>query len=181
MKRFQLLWLMVTLVVMTGLASDQTKETEKGKAAKVNLTILPKAVLTAFKTAYPNAVIKGTSKEIEKDVTYFEVESVDGKLDRDILYTVDGKAAEIEETVLPQDLPAVVLQALIKQFTSYKIVKAEALTKGDQKLFEMLIQVAGKKIEVTSDSNGKISKKPVGATKKEKDRTSSEKSQFAVL
>jgi len=73
---------------------DEEKE-EAGENKAPDLKILPAAVLDAFKTAYPKAVIKGTSKETEKGVTYYEIESVDGKLNRDLLYTADGKAAEI--------------------------------------------------------------------------------------
>jgi hypothetical protein len=134
----------------------ETEEEEEAKPAAADLRILPPAVLNAFKTAYPNAVIKGTSKETEKGVTYYEVESVDGKLNRDLLYTADGKAAEIEEAIAASDLPAVVQQTLAKEYPGAKILKAERLTKGDQKLFELRIQFKDKKMGVTIDPNGNI-------------------------
>jgi uncharacterized membrane protein YkoI len=135
---------------------EESEESAKNKAP--DLKILPAAVLNAFKTAYPKAVIKGTSKETEKGVTYYEVESVDGKLNRDLLYTADGKAAEIEEAVAPESLPAAVQQALTKAYPGCKILKAEALTKGPEKMFELQIQVNGKKQGVTIDPSGKIIK-----------------------
>ncbi len=136
--------------------AEEEEEAEESKGAALDLKILPPAVLSAFKTSYPNAVIKGTSKETEKGITYYEVESVDGKLNRDLLYTADGKAAEIEEAILPERLPAAVQQALAKAYPGSKILKAEALTKGDQKLFELKIQVQDKKKGVTIDPSGKI-------------------------
>jgi len=135
---------------------EEKEEAEEAKPAAVDLKILPPAVLNAFKTAYPHAVIKGTSKETEKGVTYYEVESVDGKMNRDLLYTADGKAAEIEETIAPGALPAAVTQALAKAYPGYKILKAEDMTKDGQKLFELQIQVKDKKIGVTIDPAGKI-------------------------
>jgi uncharacterized membrane protein YkoI len=136
--------------------AEEAEEAENNHPAAADLKILPPAVLSAFKSSYPNAVIKGTSKETEKGITYYEVESVDGKLNRDLLYTADGKAAEIEEAVLPESLPPAVQQALAKAYPGFKILKAEALTKGDQKLFELKIQVQDKKKGVTIDPSGKI-------------------------
>ena len=148
--------------------AGEKEEAAEGKEAVVDLKILPPAVLTAFKTAYPNAVIRGTSKETEKGVTYYEVESVDGKLNRDLLYTADGKAAEIEEAILPADLPAIVQQTLAKEYPGCKIIKAETLTKGDVKQFELSIQVKDTKMGVTIDPTGKIVEKSGGEGKTEK-------------
>jgi hypothetical protein len=136
--------------------AEEKEETEEAKPAAVDMKILPPAVISAFNTAYPKAVIKGTSKEIEKGVTYYEIESVDGKMNRDLLYTADGKAVEIEEAVVPGALPAAVTQALAKAYPGYKILKAEDLVKAGQKYFELLIQVKDKKFGVTIDPAGKI-------------------------
>jgi uncharacterized membrane protein YkoI len=128
--------------------------------------VLPEAVLSAFKIAYPKAEIKTVSRETDKGVTYYEVESVDGKQQRDILYAVDGKAAEIEETLDPATLPEVVAQTLSKKFPGAKVLKAEALTKDGQKSFEVQIRLQGKKKEVVIDASGKIVEKPAGEEKK---------------
>jgi hypothetical protein len=112
--------------------------------------------LNAFRTAYPKAVIKGASKETEKGVTYYEIESVDGKMNRDLLYTADGKAVEVEESIAPGALPPAVLQALAKAYPGYKILKAEDLLKDGKKLFELQIQVHDKKLAVTIEPGGKI-------------------------
>jgi hypothetical protein len=140
-------------------AEEKEEAEEAGEAkvaAAVDLKILPPAVLDAFKKAYPKAVIRGTSKETEKGVTYYEVESVDGKMNRDLLYTADGKAVEVEEAIVPGALPAAVIKALDKAYPGYKILKAEDMLKDGKKLFELAIQVNGKKIGVTIDPTGKI-------------------------
>jgi hypothetical protein len=147
---------------------EEEEEAAEAKEGVVDLKVLPEAVLSAFKAAYPNAVIKGTSKETEKGVTYYEIESVDGTLNRDLLYTADGKAAEIEEAIAASDLPAAVQQTLAKEYPGAKVLKAEKMTKGDQKLFELRIQVKDKKMGVTIDPNGKIVEEPGGTKKTEK-------------
>ena len=136
--------------------AGEKAEKAEGQQAAPDLKILPEAVLAAFKTAYPNAKIKGTSTETERGVTYYEVESLDGKMQRNLIYSAEGKVTEIEEAVSPADLPAAVQQALAKEFPGYKILTAETLIKGAVKQFELQIQVKDKKIGVTIDPSGKI-------------------------
>jgi len=128
------------------------------KDQAVDLKILPPAVLKAFKAAYPNAVIKGASKEVEKGVTQYEVESVDGNLNRDLLYLADGKVIEIEETIAPDHLPAPVKQTLAKDYAGAKVLKAEILTRDSGKAYELSLEFNGKKMGVTIDSLGKVLK-----------------------
>jgi uncharacterized membrane protein YkoI len=141
-------------LALAGLAAAQ----EKPKDKAVDLKVLPPAVLKAFKTAYPNAVIRGASKEVENGVTQYEVESVDGALNRDLLYLGDGKVVEIEETVAPENLPAPVKQTLAKDYAGAKVLKAEILTKDGAKAYELSLELKGKKFGVTIDALGKVSK-----------------------
>jgi hypothetical protein len=140
--------------------AEEGEEAEEAAEVKahsgVDLKILPPAVLEAFHKAYPKAVIRGTDKETEKGVTYYEIESIDGKMNRDLLYTADGKIAEIEEALAPGALPAAVLQTLAKVYPGFKVLKAEDLLKEGKTFFELQIQVKDKKIGVTIDPSGKI-------------------------
>jgi hypothetical protein len=91
-------------------------------------------------------------------VTQYEVESVDGPLNRDLLYLADGKIVEIEETTAPENLPAPVKQTLTKDFAGAKVLKAEILTKGTTKSYELSLELRGKKLSVTIDAQGKVAK-----------------------
>jgi len=108
--------LVFILVCSATLVMAQEKKA-KGKV------VLPEAVLSAFKAAYPKAEIKAASKETDKGVTYYEVESIDGKQQRDILYIADGKAAEIEETLDLATLPKVWHRHSAKSFRVPKCSK----------------------------------------------------------
>lgn len=138
--------------------NEKAEAGEKEEAAKpaLDLKVLPEAVLAAFKASYPNAVIKGASKEVENGVTQYEVESMDGTLARDLLYAPDGKVIEIEEAIAAKDLPAAVQATLAKEYPGYEVAKAETLTKGDVKQFELTLKP--KMIGVAIDPNGKIIK-----------------------
>src|SRR5271169_2685349 len=92
---------------------------------KIGKNDLPRAVLAAFEKAYPHAKVRGTSTEVEKGTTYFEIESLDGTQARDILYLADGTVAEIEEVVGASELPAPVKTAVGEEFAKAKTSKAE--------------------------------------------------------
>lgn len=155
-----------------GEEKEEAGEKSEAKPAVLDLKVLPEAVLAAFKAAYPKAEIKGASKEVENGVTQFEVESVDGKFNRDLLYTADGKVIEMEITTAPENLPEAVKKTLAANYPDAKVLKAEILTKGDITQFELSLQVKDKKMGVTIDPNGKIvekapaEKKPAPAVKK---------------
>ncbi len=153
-----------------GEEKEEAGEKAEAKPAVLDLKVLPDAVLAAFKASYPKAEIKGASKEVENGVTQFEVESVDGKLNRDLIYSVDGKVIEMEITTAPENLPDAVQKTLAKDYPGAKVLKAEILTKGEVKLFELSLQVKDKKMGVTIDPAGKIvekaPEKPAPAVKK---------------
>jgi hypothetical protein len=139
--------------------AEEKGEKAEAKPAVLDLKVLPEAVLAAFKAAYPKAEIKGASKEVENGVTQFEVESVDGKLNRDLLYAADGKVIEMEETTAPENLPDAVKKTLAANFPGAKVLKAEILTKAGVKSFELSLQNKDKKMGVTIDPAGKIVEK----------------------
>jgi hypothetical protein len=153
-----------------GEEKEEAGEKAEAKPAVLDLKVLPDAVLAAFKAAYPKAEIKGASKEVENGVTQFEVESVDGALNRDLIYSADGKVIEMEITTAPENLPAPVQQTLAKDYPGAKVLKAEILTKGDVTQYEMSLLVNDKKTGVTIDPAGKVvekaPEKPAPAVKK---------------
>jgi hypothetical protein len=134
---------------------------------KIGKKDLPPAVLAAFEKAYPHAKVRGTSTEVEKGTTYFEIESLDGTQARDILYLADGTVAEIEEVVGAGELPAPVKTAVGEEFAKAKIVKAERTTKGTEISYEVHVSLGGKKGSIVVDPSGKVlEKNPLKAAKK---------------
>jgi hypothetical protein len=159
--------LAVAVCVLALVSSVQAKE------IKITKKDLPAAVLTAFQTSYPNAVIKGLSKEEENKITCFEIESVDGKTNRDILYTADGKATEIEETINKNDLPKDIQSLLKSSYAKSKIVKMERVIKDSTTGYEIQVRTGKKMKELSFDASGKLlngkSKKSEKEEEEEKD------------
>jgi len=129
-----------------------------GQEKQISKKEVPSAVLKSFKKEYPKAHIKGLSTETEKGKSYFEIESIDGKVRRDLLYTPEGKVAEIEETITTSELPKESIESIQKKIPGGKIEKAERVTSGSKVTYEL--RVAGKKAiyEVVLDSTGKVVK-----------------------
>ena len=123
---------------------------------KISQNELPAVVREAFTRAYPHANIRGTSMEVEKGVTYYEIESLDGTQSRDILYRADGTVAEIEEAVAAGSLPGPVKSAVGKEFAGAKIAKAEKVTKGTAVSYEVHLSQGSKTGSIVVDPSGKI-------------------------
>lgn len=125
---------------------------------------LPAPILAAFKKAYPNATIKNAAKETEDGKAVWEVESVDNKLTRNVVYNPDGTVVDVEEEVAVSSLPAAVTDAVKAKYPKATITLAEKTTAGAKTWFELTLKggpVAS--IELTPDG------KPVPAEKEAKD------------
>ena len=123
---------------------------------KITAKQVPTAVLTAFKTAYPKATIRRYAQEKENGKVFFEIESLDGKTKRDILYNADGTVAEMEESISASDLPADAQQAIKRQYPKALIMNAEKTTAGDKISYEITARQGRKRITMEFDASGKV-------------------------
>ena len=153
----------VSVLLFAGVAClvGQDKVIEKAK--------VPAQVLKAFSDSYPNATVKAYKTEKEKGKIYFEIESVDGKMRRDLLYAPDGKVVEIEETVDMSQIPAAISKALKKDFPSASIIKSEKTTQGAAISYEFVLTSKKRKYEVAYSAEGKQLSKEEVKTKNEKE------------
>jgi len=123
---------------------------------KITAKDVPAAVISAFKTAYPNATIRGYAREKENGKVFYEIESREGTTTRDVLYNPDGTVAEIEESIAATDLPAEVQQALKEKFPKAVITKVEKTTAGDKVSYEIVARQGKKRVTIEFDSSGKV-------------------------
>jgi hypothetical protein len=158
-----------TLVLLGGTISNVTAQEKAIDKSKV-----PAPVLKAFQGSYPHATVKAYKKETEKGKTYFEIESVDGKTNRDLLYASDGTVVEIEEAVEMNQLPEAVAKALKKDFPSGKITKSEKTTHGANISYEFVVTSGKNKYEVAYSTDGKQLSKEQVKMKKEKEEKENE-------
>ena len=150
------------LILCLGLAAGVLAQEKK-----IMKKDLPVPVLSSFQKAYPGATIKGLAREVEEGKTYFEIESVEGKVKRDLLYLADGTLVEIEETVGEADLPIPVKAAAAARYPKGKVVRAEKVTRGGAVSFELRVRVGKAQIEMSIDAAGKVLKESKGSIRTE--------------
>jgi uncharacterized membrane protein YkoI len=144
---------LIAVPMIFGQADAGEKELKKDQ--------VPKAVISAFEKAFPNA--KGLEFEeelFEGKTTAYEVEyKKDGK-EYDFLYSAEGVLLQKEEDIDVKTLPDPVVQAILKAHPKAKIKEAEKLMKPDGTLtgYEVEIKAAGKELELELDMSGNILK-----------------------
>lgn len=144
---------------------------------KVPLDKVPKAVLNAVRTRFPNAKVVKAGKENEDGKTVYEVAIKDKNQSIDVTVTLDGKITEMEKTIAATALPAAVTTALDKKYPKATLQKTEEVVKvanGKEKLayYEVVLVTAQKKkLEVEVKPDGKIAKEEdKSKEKKEKEK-----------
>ncbi len=115
---------------------------------------LPAAVMTAFQKQYPTASIKEVGKEDADNTTFYEIESIDGKSKRTVLYSADGNLAEIEEVISAKQLPDTARAVIARDYPKGDLEGAEKVTKGGITSYEVKIENGKKNIEAVFDSAG---------------------------
>ena len=104
------------------------------------------------------AEIKGLSMESSGDTVFYEIESLDGKTQRSVLYTADGNVNSIEAKMHVKDLPEAVKEAIRKEYSKGKMKKAQMITRNSEITYEVIVKSDKKKFELALDPNGKILK-----------------------
>jgi hypothetical protein len=123
---------------------------------KIARSDVPAAVVKAFEHAYPHAKVKGYAKETEHGKTYYEIETVEGSISRDLLYGEDGTIKEIEESATMASLPDAVAKAFSKEAPGSMPAKIEKVTNSGKVTYEFGM---GKgKSEMVIDPSGKVVK-----------------------
>jgi hypothetical protein len=130
--------------------------TVSANAQKITKKNVPSAVISAFAKHYPKSIVISYSKEERNGKPVYEIESRDGKLRRDIIYSADGTALEIEERILPPELPDSVKQTIYKAYPKSEIKSAERLTRGKSVQYEVVITKGEENFEVAFDKGGKV-------------------------
>ena len=121
MKRTFLAFL--TVVAISGLAG--------GAAKSLQVKDLPAAVQKTVQDTLMGAAIKNISKEVEKGVTQYEVETMLNGKHRDFNVDAKGKLVVVEEEVDMASIPAAAKAAMEPKMAGGKLKMVETVDKGD--------------------------------------------------
>jgi putative PepSY-like beta-lactamase-inhibitor len=122
---------------------------------KIACKSMPAAASDAFKAAYPNAVLKGCSKEDDNGKVAYEYASEEGKTHRDVSYSEDGKLIAAEETVTLEAVPDAVRTALKAKYPKGAVSRSEKITGEGGVKYEFRVKNGGKRVEAVFDEEGK--------------------------
>lgn len=109
---------------------------------------VPPAVLAAFGKAYPNAKVLEWEKEIHSGKLYYEAETVDGKMPRNILYSPDGDVAQVEEKIAAKEIPGAVVEGVKRQYPKATVSTAEKVTHNGATEYVLKLKGANQKSAV---------------------------------
>lgn len=123
-----------TLVAVLGAGTAATLAVASSARADVETKVprseVPAPVLAAFEKAYPAAKATAFAREEKGGKTYFEIESREGKVARDLLLAPDGTLVEVEEGIPVADLPQPVRDAVRALGPKVSVRSAERVTRG---------------------------------------------------
>ncbi|HTK83108.1 MAG TPA: PepSY-like domain-containing protein [Bacteroidota bacterium] len=151
MTRSLYLWLILcsTFVLSQALAQEEQE-------VSLRKNDVPKPILESFQKAYPKAMITGYSKETDKGVTSYEIESREGSVHRDVQYAPDGTLIVVEESMPYNKLPRAVRNAVTKEYPKGKVTYCEKLSKTESTQYEVALKSGKQKYEVVFNSDGSI-------------------------
>ena len=116
---------------------------------------LPDAVQKTVQEQAKGAEIKNISKETEKGVTQYEVETIVNGKHRDFNVDTKGGLVEVEEETSIDSIPAAAKAAILKKVGDGKLGMVETMTKGSATMYEAAYATkAGKKQEVLVKPDG---------------------------
>jgi uncharacterized membrane protein YkoI len=132
------------------------------QAEEIKKEAVPPAVIASFEKSYPAATIKSYEREDRGGETCYEIESTEGTIERDIIYSAGGGVLEIEESLDVKQLPERVRKSVEKNHSQGKILSAEKVTQGKDITYELIVQSGEKKLEMEIDAyGGMISSKKI--------------------
>lgn len=136
---------LIILALTAGLASAKSLDLKK----------LPAPVQKTIQDEAKGAEIKNISKETEKGVTQYEVETMLNGKHRDFNVDATGAVILVEEESTLDAFPAAAKAAILKKVGGAKIVEAELYKKGGETMYEVNYQPkSGKKKAVIVKADG---------------------------
>lgn len=125
-------------------------------AKSLQVKDLPAAVQKTVQETLKGAEIKNISKEVEKGVTQYEVETMLNGKHRDFNVDAKGKLVVVEEEVDMASIPAAAKAAIEKKVAGGKLGMVETVNKGDGVTFyeAAYTSKAGKKGAVLVKADG---------------------------
>ena len=134
--------------------------TTSARAEKVKVDQLPKVVLDAVKTKFPDCKLTEAARETEGGETFYELSFTYKDHRYDVECTPQGAFRKIEKQLAAKELPKEVAKILEEKYPRARLNEILEVTKKDKiEYYEVALVTAEKsEVEVQIDPKGKILK-----------------------
>lgn len=123
---------------------------------KITKKAIPPEVLKAFEEKYPTAVITGQIRQVRERIPFYEIQSTDSAITRDVLFQEDGTIVEIGESIDESDLPQAVRDGLKDKYPSASVEAVDRVSRGPHVEYEITLTIGKKKVDVVANTAGKV-------------------------
>jgi hypothetical protein len=128
------------------------------KSETIQIQDVPKEVVDAVKTKFPDAQMQKAKKKVENGKTFFGIGLTDKGTVRSVLLTPKGKIVELKKVIPASELPAKVAETVYASYTNSTTKKVEKVTEyKEEKSFKLEVITSDKQTKkVVVDAEGKI-------------------------
>jgi hypothetical protein len=124
----------------------------------IQIQDVPKEVVDAVKTKFPDAQLQKAKKKVTNGKTYFGVGLTSKGTAHSVLLTPKGKIVELKKVIPTSEVPAKVAEAIYATYPNSTTNKAEKVTEyKEEKSFKLEVITADKQTKkLVVDADGKI-------------------------
>jgi Putative beta-lactamase-inhibitor-like, PepSY-like len=128
------------------------------KSEAIQIQDVPKEVVDAVKTKFPDAQMQKAKKKVENGKSFFSVGLTTKGTTRSVLLTPKGKFVQQKKVIAASELPAKVAEAVYASYPNSTTKKAQQVTEyKEEKCFQVEVTTADKQTkELLVDAQGKI-------------------------
>jgi len=146
-------------VLATALLSfPASAQQNPAKSETIQIQDVPKEVVDAVKTKFPDAQMQTAKKKVENGQTFFGIGLTSKGAVRSVLLTPKGKIVELKKVIPASELPAKVAETVYAQYPNSTTKKAEKVTEyKEEKCFKVEVITTDKQTKkLMVDADGKI-------------------------
>jgi hypothetical protein len=159
----------ILFIILSLISAQAIADDVKPAKTDVEKTVLPETVIKAFETDNPDLSVDEFEKgEVDGKVVY-EIETVEGEIQKDFVYAEDGTLIQTEEEISVDELPEEVAKAVKAAHPDGEIVEGELITRVTGKFYGIEVAVGDEVFEMTLGADGKILASDSEATDDEED------------
>ncbi len=128
------------------------------KSETIQIQDLPKEVVDAVKTKFPDAQMQKAKKKVENGQTFFGIGLTSKGAVRSMLLTPKGKIVELKKVIPASELPAKATEAVYAQYPNSTMQKVEKVTQfKEEKSIKVEVVTSDKQTKkLLFDADGKI-------------------------